>query len=132
MTRVVRYNGGKDSYGGNFTSPTELIVGEEYNLLYSKQYAWHTEYYLEGVHGKFNSSWFDNVTTYPPTFLAVSHTFPTIGERLNCYRAEYASRNLGSPVWLPCNTSEVQEIRDLGTNVFYVMTRNSAYIVQVS
>ena len=135
MSKVVRYNGGKDSYGGSFTNPTMLVTGKEYELLYSKQHAWSTEYILKGVQGTFNSCWFDEVgqpADYPPTFLAVSHNFPTIGERLECYKAEYDARHGGTPNFVSWSTSKVTDIRELGTNTYYVKTLNSVYIVSVN
>ncbi len=131
MARKVKYNGGTGSLESSFTDPSILVEGQVYELLYAKQYDWYTEFVLKGVEGKFNSVWFDGVVEYPQTFLAVSQIFPEVGERLKCYRAYYAPRQLEAPYWDYCSTSEVLGIRELGTNVFYVRTKNSAYIVWV-
>ena len=37
MTKKVVYNGGTKSHGGSFTSPTELIVGKEYEVVYLRE-----------------------------------------------------------------------------------------------
>ncbi|MBR3163329.1 MAG: hypothetical protein IKF17_04450 [Clostridia bacterium] len=58
---IVRYNGGTGSYYGSFSSPSVLRKGCLYEVAIIKEYSSHTEYYLKGIEGKFNSVWFNKV-----------------------------------------------------------------------
>ena len=58
MVKKVRYNGGTQSYYG-CSDPTNLVPGEEYEVVHIEVFGWHTKYSLRGVDGKFDSTWFD-------------------------------------------------------------------------
>ena len=60
MAKIIRYNGGKESWKG-CTDPNNLIVGENYEVCREEVSAWQTNYYLKGIEGYFNSTWFDIV-----------------------------------------------------------------------
>ena len=61
MVKKVSYNGGTESYY-NCSNPSVLVVGQVYTVIKEDVYAWQTDYTLEGFYGKFNASWFDDVT----------------------------------------------------------------------
>ena len=66
MAKKVRYNGGTESYY-NCSNPSILVVGQEYTVIKEDVYPWQTDYILEGLYGKFNSVWFDDVTDDQPS-----------------------------------------------------------------
>lgn len=132
MKKKVRYNGGTESYSGRFTSPEgTLVKGQEYTLVYVDQHPWETDYYLAGVEGRFNSVWFTDVVESKHIYIAVAKEFPTIGQRLSCFRAEYGSHYRSEPKWISCRTTPVKEIRQLEKDVYSVDTNNSTYVVKV-
>ena len=50
MAKIVRYNGGTQSYYG-CTEPNALVVGKEYEVIAAKDRGWQTDYTLKGVSG---------------------------------------------------------------------------------
>ena len=127
MAKKVRYNGGTASYYG-CTNPTNLVVGEEYEVIISKDLGWQTNYTLKGVVGEFNSVWFDEVASDENVYMAISHEIPEIGKRYSCYKIEFIN---GRPKLIGWSTSTVKGINYLGNNIYQVTTNNSVYIVNV-
>ena len=127
MTKQVRYNGGTESYYG-CSDPINLVVGEEYEVVFSRERGWQTDYTLKGVDGEFNFVWFDEVSSDDKVYMAISQEVPAIGERYSCYKIE---SNNGQPKLVSRSTSTVKEISYLGNNIYQVTTRNSVYIVNV-
>lgn len=127
MAKIVRYNGGTIRYYG-CTEPTELVVGNEYEVIAENDRSWQTDYILKGVNGHFNSVWFDEVNSAASTFMAIAHNVPTVGKRYECSRLDFVN---GQPKLRSCTTSIVQEISDMGNHIYRVTTCNSTYIVQV-
>lgn len=126
MAKIVRYNGGTESYYG-CSSPSSLIVGKEYEVVSENKRAWQTDYTLNGVQGKFNSCWFDKVNS-KQTYFAISCTVPTVGERYSCYRLQFVG---GNPIREDFYTDTVKSVIDLDDNIYKVVTYNSNYIVKV-
>ena len=128
MAKIVRYNGGTESYYG-CSEPTELVIGKEYEVIAAKDRGWQTDYTLKGVNGSFNSCWFEEVAfDSAPTFMALAHTVPTVGKAMHCYKIEFSNNK---PQLHPWCTTTVKEIRDFGNNIYQVTTANSTYIVKV-
>ena len=127
MAKIVRYNGGTQSYYG-CTEPKELVVGKKYEVIAINDRCWQTDYTLKGVSGHFNSVWFDEVDVEVPIFMALAHCVPTVGKRFNCNKIECMN---AKPTLVGKNTSTVKEIEDMGNNIYRVTTYNSVYIVQV-
>ena len=75
MTKQVRYNGGTESYYG-CSDPINLVVGEEYEVVFSRERGWQTDYTLKGVDGEFNSVWFDEVSSDDKVYMAISQEVP--------------------------------------------------------
>lgn len=129
MAKIVRYNGETMSYYG-CSEPTELVVGKEYEVISANDRGWQTDYTLKGVKGHFNSVWFDDVNSKntAKTFMALAHTVPVVGERCKCSKLKFVN---GQPKLIGWNTSTVNEVSDMGNNIYRVITHNSTYIVQV-
>lgn len=126
MAKIVRYNGGTESYYG-CTEPTDLVIGKEYEVIHANDRGWQTDYTLKGVTGHFNSCWFDEIST-ASTFMAIAHNIPTVGISCKCSKLEFVD---GKPTLVGWSTSTVKEVLDMGNNIYRVTTRNSVYIVQV-
>ncbi|MBP3285080.1 MAG: hypothetical protein J6M02_06230 [Clostridia bacterium] len=125
---MLRYNGSREN--GYFTfsgDPAQLVPGQVYKLLSKVVHAWHTEYFLEGIPGSFNSVWFDEVDdeTEPKVFLALAKEVPVVGERYECWKIE---SNAQVVCW---STSPVVNIKVIRTALLQVTTRNSIYLVQM-
>ena len=58
--KIVRYNGGTDSFYG-CTEPTDLVIGEKYEVSGTFQRNLQTDYILKDIPGHFDSTWFDDV-----------------------------------------------------------------------
>lgn len=127
MSKIVRYNGGTKSYYG-CSDPATLVVGKEYKVVNEHVREWQTDYTLEGVEGEFNSVWFDTLYSEKPTFMAVAHKVPVVGERCQCHKLEFVNGYLKLTAW---NTSIVEEVLDMGNNIYHTTTHNSVYIVKV-
>lgn len=129
MAKIVRYNGGTQSYYG-CSKPINLVVGKEYEVTSENDRGFQTDYTLKGEKGYFNSCWFDKVDyeSSKYTFMAFSHRVPTIGERYDCTRLEFTN---GNPKMVSCITSSVKAVIDVGDNFYKVITYNSIYLVKV-
>lgn len=130
MAKIVRYNGGTESYYG-CSEPTELVVGKEYEVISVNIRAWQTDYTLNGVKGHFNSVWFDDVNSKETakTYMAVAFTVPVVGKSCMCSKLEFVN---GQPRLIGWRTSAVKEVSHMGNNIYRVITLNSTYIVQVA
>lgn len=126
MTKRVRYNGGTDSYYG-CSKPTKLIIGKEYEVIYSRDRGWQTDYTLKGIEGEFNSVWFTEVSS-TKVYMAIAMDLPIINQRFSCYKIDLSGE---LPKLIPWFTSRVKSIDYLGGNICQVTTRNSVYIVQI-
>lgn len=124
MAKIVRYNGGTDSYKG-CSDPSSLVLGKDYEVVHENDRGFQTDYILRGVKGNFNSCWFDEVS---PTFMAISKTVPIIGQRCVCSKLELINGQLNMN---ECLTSTVIEAVNIGNNIYKVTTNNSVYIIQV-
>lgn len=121
-TKIVIYNGGTESYYG-CSKPDVLVKGARYLVIAEEDRNWQTDYTLNGIPGKFNSTWFDEV----PGYLAVSNHIPVQGEPLRkFYRLE------GENWTYVKHTSTVTYIELLSSNIYKVFTKNTLYIVQVT
>lgn len=128
MSKKVIYNGGTQSYY-SCSDPTNLVVGNEYEVILSRDRGWQTDYTLKDVDGEFNSVWFDDITSSEEkVYMALSHEVPMLGKPCSCYKVEFIN---GQPKLIGCSTSTVKEIRYLGNNIYEVYTQNSTYIVNV-
>ena len=127
MAKIVRYNGGTGSYY-SCTQPTDLVKGQEYEVITVEDRGWQTDYTLKGVAGHFNSVWFDDVSVASNTFMALSHNIPVVGERMHCAKLEIVD---GKPQLSNWTTSTVKQVVDMGNHIYNVTTHNSTYIVQV-
>lgn len=128
MAKKVRYNGNTESYY-DCSDPSNLVVGQEYEVVLSTDRTWQTDYTLKGVDGKYNSVWFDEVTPDDNVYMALSDEIPKIGERYHCYKLEFIN---GKPQLIGRNTGSVKEIKHMGNNIYQVTTKNSLYIVKVN
>ena len=126
MAKIVRYNGGTESYCG-CSKPTELVIGKEYEVVAENVRKCQTDYTLKGVKGYFNSVWFDEIEL-SRVFMALALTTPVVGKRCECAKIEVVN---GKPKLIGWNTSTVREVSDMGNNIYRVVTCNSTYIVQV-
>ena len=127
MAKKVRYNGGTQSYYA-CSDPTNLVVGQEYDVVLSRDRGCQTDYTLKGVDGEFNSTWFDKVFSDDKVYMAIAHEVPSIGERYSCYKMEFIN---GQPKLVSWSTSIVKGINYMGNNIYQITTRNSIYIVNV-
>ena len=128
MAKKVRYNGGTKSYKG-YSTPTNLVVGQEYEVVRSRDLGWQTNYTLKGITGEFNSLWFDEVSpNNDKVYMAVSHEVPAIGKSYSCKKMEVIK---GQPNFTGLTTSTVKDVCYLGNNIYKVTTLNSVYIVNV-
>ena len=126
MAKIVRYNGGNESYYG-CSEPTELVIGKEYEVISENVRSCQTDYTLKGVKVYFNSVWFDEVEL-GKVFMALARAIPVVGERYKCSKVEFVN---GKPKLIGWNTSTVREVSDMGNSIYQVITCNSTYIVQV-
>ena len=125
--KKVRYNGGTDSYY-SCSDPTNLVVGKEYEVVFSRDRGWQTDYTLKGVDGEFNSVWFDEVSSDDKVYMAIAHEVPVMGQNYSCYKLEFIN---GQPKLISWSTTTVKGIIYLGNNIYQVTTLNSVYIVNV-
>lgn len=126
MGKLVHYNGRTDSDYG-CTSPTELVIGQEYEVVSEIYRGSQTDYTLKGITGQFNSSWFDQLPS-TKTYMALSKNVPIIGQRLHCSRIGFLD---GDPCLVSWSTSAVKEFCHIGNNIYRVITCNSIYYVKV-
>lgn len=126
MAKIVRYNGGTESYYP-CSDPATLVRGKPYEVMSVDVRDWQTNYTLRGVEGSFNSCWFDDVTS-KRTFIAISRTIPTVGSCCICSKLEFIDEKAYFLGW---RTSHVKEVIELGNNIYHVKTCNSVYIIQV-
>ena len=129
VTKVVTYNGGTEYYGGNFLNPTVLQKGRQYELEQSIKFDWHTEYYLKGVGGPFNSVWFteeepEELLEKPKVIRAYSR--PEVGLPL----VGYPVVNGTTEKYTVC-TSNVEEVTAIFKGWYKIKTRNSFYVVEL-
>lgn len=127
MTHKVRYNGKTRSYY-DCSSPDNLVVGKEYEVVSSRDRGWQTDYTLKGVAGEFNSVWFDDVSSEENIYMVVASEVPVIGKRYSCHKIEVINGRIKLSGW---STSPVKEINQMGNNIYRVTTHNSVYIVNV-
>lgn len=127
MAKKVIYNGGTESYY-DCSDPSNLIVGQEYEVLSSRDRSWQTDYTLKGIDGNFNSVWFDEVSTDDKVYMAIAHELPQIGKHYHCYKIDFIN---GKPQLIGRNTSLVKEVNHLGNNIYQVTTVSSLYIVNI-
>lgn len=127
MVKIVRYNGGTESYYG-CTEPTELVKGKHYEVVHEKVRSWQTDYVLKGIKGCFNSCWFDKISVEKPAFMAIAHEIPKVGERCKCSKLDVVNGSLNIFPW---STSPVREILVIENNIYKVKTNNSIYIIEV-
>ena len=124
MKQVI-YNGGTESFYP-CSKPTELEVGHVYEVVSEIIGDFHSEYKLKGIKGVFNSCWFNEMSDFPATYFAISHSLPVVGQRYNCYKLDLNTSSMVG--WL---TSTVQSVTAIGRNTYKVLTRNSIYLVKV-
>ena len=127
MKKIVRYNGDKCSYY-SCSNPDKLIVGKEYEVISEIDKGWQTDYILNGVEGHFNSVWF-TVVNSGCTYMALSHNVPTVGDSCQCSVLSFDGSNLNL---LNRLTSTVTDVSHIGSNIYYVTTLNSVYIIKVA
>lgn len=132
MAKIVCYNGRNESYY-SCTAPTDLICGKKYEVISeTDRGGCQTDYKLKGVKGFFNSCWFDEVSN-ERIFIALTFTIPVVGERCKCYKIDFMNNGRNGQFKLTRRyTSDVEEVIDMGNNIYQVTTRNSLYIMQVS
>lgn len=124
MAKIVRYNGGTESYYG-CSNPDNLVWGKDYEVVHENDLGFQTDYILKGVTGSFNSCWFNEIT---PTFMAISKAVPVVGKRCLCFRLEL----INNQTYLTeCLTSTVKEVENISNNIYKVTTSNSIYVIQV-
>jgi len=134
--KIVKYNGKTATYLP-CTSPTELLeVGREYEVEHEEDKGFQTDYILKGVHGRFNSVWFDTVraegspnNAIGNTYLAIGTSEPIVGQRYFCLRIEIVEKN--APQLVSVTTTTVESVEEQDSNIYRVTTKNSVYIVQV-
>ena len=63
------------------------------------------------------------------SYMAIGNSIPKVGEHYKCKRLEKNSK--GELVFRSTETTTVQEVKNLASNVFIVVTRNSYYITRV-
>lgn len=124
MAKIVRYNGGTESYYG-CSNPNDLVFGKDYEVIHENDRGFQTDYILKGVNGHFNSCWFDEIS---PIFMAISKTIPVVGQRCVCSRLELINGQFNTS---ECLTSVVKEVTPIGNNIYKVATSNSIYVIQV-
>lgn len=127
MAKKVRYNGGTESYY-TCSEPTNLVNGEEYEVILSRDYGCQTDYTLRGVEGEFNSVWFDEVSPDDRIYMAAAYNIPEIGKRYECYKMEIVNSQIK---FVGVLTTTVKGIKYVGNNIYKVTTCNSVYIVNV-
>lgn len=155
----VRYNGGTMSFSG-CSDPTNLVVGNVYNVIDIEDKGWQTNYILEGELGKYNSVWFDKVDSQTDCLLEVKpgrrlyffgrnphktkHNPKTKTDRRTFLAVASTTPVVGNRLpckrlirydddWSfhSCTTSTVEVVAKIGDNLYQVTTRNSIYMVQV-
>lgn len=124
MEKFVRYNGGTKSYYG-CTNPTQLVKGKIYKVINEDDRGCQTDYTLEGVKGYFNSCWFDEVKN---TYIAIAKDKPIRGAKCKCAKIEVVD---GEHRLTKITTSTVKEAKEIGNNLYEVVTCNSVYYIQV-
>ncbi|MBR3134364.1 MAG: hypothetical protein IKG56_02770 [Clostridia bacterium] len=124
----VRYNGGKDGYY-SYSDPKTLVKGQIYKVSKICVDRFDTKVILEGIEGRFNSIWFDQL----PTFFAFSKETPRLGYRLYLTRFEVLKKANGEMATFPRKqlTTHVRVVDYLGSNTYQMITANTCYIVQV-
>lgn len=130
MAKRVRYNGGTNSYY-SCSDPSELVIGKEYEVVFSRDRGWQTDYTLytlKGIIGEFNSIWFDEVPSVDNIFIAISHNVPVVGKNYYCHKIEFID---GHPNLVGCFIIIVKEINYIGNSIYQITTLNSVFIVHV-
>ena len=134
--KMVRYNGLSDAYYP-CDSAKDLVKGQVYEVSYEHDLGWQTNYVLRGIHGEFNSAWFDLVRdtkenageNLPKVCLAVAREVPVVGQRFDCNCIEY---NCGQTNFSAVRTSTVVCVKQLGEIVWAARTRSgSVYIATI-
>lgn len=121
--KFVMFDGENSSYLEG-SDASVLIKGQVYYVISVTDLGpQKTSYELEGFEGKFNSLCFHDV--YPKTYFATSDKVPEVGAEMNLDRFTPQKK------WQGVRTSSVQEVMQIGDNMYEVYTRNSLYIIQV-
>lgn len=129
MKKVI-YNGGITSYY-DCSDPSVLIEGSEYWVTKREVHLLDTLYYLEGITGKFPSTWFNEVDEdlplEKPVYLAIATSVPEVDSNLKDYK-----RLEADGTWSDCHSStQISYVIEIGNSVYRVETFNSTYFVQV-
>ena len=127
MAKKVRYNGGVKTYYP-CSSPENLVIGKEYEVILSRDRGWQTDYTLNGIEGEFNSVWFDDVSPEAKVYMALASQLPVIGKRYSCKKICFVDKQPKLVCWY---TSIVTDLVHEGNNIYRVITQNSTYIVAV-
>lgn len=123
MTKLVRYNGERESYN-DCSDPSILVIGRIYEVQEEEILDFQTNYTLKDEKGKFNSVWFDEIEM--PVIMALSHKHPELHKPLENFLM--FNKNEVRQV---LKTTPVQKIEKIERNVFKIFTKNTIYIVQV-
>lgn len=121
--RYVKYNGGTQGYY-SYSDPSCLRVGQIYKVVEEQLNAYDCKYMLEGVDGKFNSVWFDDM----PSYFSYGREVPRVGSTLDVVRQEVKDGKLYHAHYY---TTHVRKVERLSSNTFLAVTANTVYIVQV-
>lgn len=124
MDKLVRYNGKcEDTYGSS--PPFKLKVGEVYHVIDVQAFGRTQEYILEGIHGRFNSTWFDDVYDVS---LAVSDHIPEIGSIIKACKFSLS----GKTVKIENVSILVKEILETEINTYRIVSHDGGhYILKV-
>ena len=126
MKKVI-YNGGTESYYA-CSNPANLVVGQEYEVVFQRVKDWQTNYILKEVSGEYNSSWFEEISCKQKTYMGVSEEIPVIGEKYMVKRLYFENG-----VWKMklVATSLVKSVETISEGMYKVKTQNSIYVVAV-
>lgn len=128
MKKLVRYNGGTQSYY-SCSDPKNLVIGKEYEVTSINVRNWQTDYTLKGINGNFNSVWFDDILSEKETVMAFSSTVPKIGEKI-AYQFVYPNQN-ETFFLINENTEKIEKVKHIINNIYLANDSKKIYIFQV-
>ncbi len=127
MAKKVKYNGQTKTY--YVCSDFKLLTkGKVYEVDKEIPFGKNTKYVLKGIHGEFNSTWFDIVSQDDTVYTAIANHIPIIGQKYQCYKIDMIN---GKPRLTRVLTSEVKNFKCIGNNIYIVNTEKGLYIVTI-
>lgn len=124
MKRFVIYTGATQSYYGCTGDAKDLIKEQSYEVIKEIVKSSSTSYQLKGLPDEYESTWFKDIDVD----IAISMAVPVPGKTCQCYIPQLVDNGIQLNGF---RTSEVQEVYQMGKNIYQVITNHTMYMIKV-